>query len=347
MKIKQNLPLAPLTTFEIGGPAKFFVEVQSIDDLSEAARFAKDKDLPIFVLGGGSNILISDKGFDGLVIKMHIKGMKFENGQNGVALTAGAGEMWDDVVAKTVELGYGGIENLSLIPGTVGGAVYQNIGAYGSELKDVLASVKIFNIKTGRIVELSNKECGFKYRSSVFQKDRNLIVLEAELLLPKNHVPNILYSDLQSRFEGTNPTIAEVRQAVVEIRLSKIPYQQNIMPHFFKHDGHLPFVGNAGSFFKNPTIEISKFESLISKHLDLKGRDLGNSLVKLSAGQLIEKCGLKGKRLGNIGVSEKHALILVNYGGGTSKELAKLEKIIKTDIKAKFGIELEPEVEKV
>mgnify|MGYP001563750202 CR=1 FL=1 len=347
MKIKPNIPLAPLTTFGIGGNAKFFVEVSDVEELKEAVKFTKENKLPIFVLGGGSNILISDNGFDGLVVKMDIRGLNFSDIPAGWYIRVGAGEMWDNVVAQAVELNAGGIENLSLIPGTAGGAVYQNIGAYGSEIKDVLIFVQAYDISIDNIVRLSNEECDFEYRSSIFKKNKNLIVLEAELLLPKNYIPNLLYSDLQNQFNGRNPTITEIRQAVIEIRLSKIPYQQNIVPHFFQDDGHQPFMGNAGSFFKNPIIKISNFEFLISKYLDLKGKNVGNGLVKLSAGQLIEKCGFQGKRFGNVGVSAKHALILINYGGGTSKELAELENIIETAVKAEFGIELEKEVEKV
>lgn len=336
--------MAPLTTFHIGGEAKFFVEIASVGDLVEAVKFAKDKNLPIFVLGGGSNILISDDGFNGLVIKINICGIRHlwindlrsrlsTRSQDSVILTAGAGEAWDDVVAKAVELNAGGIENLSLIPGTVGGAVAQNIGAYGVEIKDVIKSVKIYDTKNGNTARLSDKECCFGYRSSIFKENKDLIVLEAEFMLSKNHIPDVSYPDLAAEFNGKNPSIAEIRNAVIKIRKNKLPYPDEI--------------GNAGSFFKNPTVKISNYQLLISNYPDLKGRDIGNGLVKLSAAQLIEKAGWKGKRLGNVGVSEKHALVLVNYGRGKAKELANLEAMMKESVEAKFGINMELEVEKV
>ncbi|MBI4158264.1 MAG: UDP-N-acetylmuramate dehydrogenase [Candidatus Yanofskybacteria bacterium] len=356
--MKHNIPLAPFTTFRIGGSARFFVEVKSADELAEAVKFKQDNRLSCFVLGGGSNILVSDDGFDGLVIKMNICDLWITDIEcrlsTGVVLRAGAGKLWDDVVFCAVERNAGGIENLSLIPGTVGGAVYQNIGAYGAELKDVLKSVKVFDAKTGNIIELSNAECGFKYRSSIFKKSKDLIILEAELMLSrsKNYRPDTHYPDLKKKFNHHNhninhdtfsvklsydnfteniPTIVEIRQAVIEIRRSKIPYPDE--------------VSNAGSFFKNPVIKISNFKSLISKYPDLKGHKMGDGSIKLSAAQLIEKAGFKGKRFGNVGVSDKHALVLVNYGGGTAKGLIDLAMDIKEEIRVKFDVKLELEVE--
>ena len=333
MNIKQNIPLAPYTTFGIGGNAEFFAEVASVEELAEVVKFAREDKLPIFVLGGGSNILVSDGGFDGLVIKIDIHGINCINTKAGFRVYAGAGEMWDDVVSKAVEMNAGGLENLSLIPGTVGGAVYQNIGAYGVELKDVLASVSAYDIETGNIIRLSNKECGFEYRSSIFKKNKNLIILETELLLLKNNKPNLSYPDIQKRFGGLKPTINEVRQAVIEIRRNKLPYPEE--------------VGNAGSFFKNPIVKISNYQLLISKFPDLKGRDLGDGLIKLSAAQLIEKYGFKGKGFENVGISEKHALVLVNHGKGTAKELIDLAETVKEAVETKFGVELEMEVEQI
>lgn len=334
INILHNIPLAPLTTFGIGGKARFFVKVSNVGELAEAVEFSKDNSLPIFVLGGGSNVLISDDGFDGLVIKMNICGIRHDvSDGHVVSIIAGAGEMWDNVVAKSVELKAGGIENLSLIPGTVGGAVYQNIGAYGVELRDVLTSVQVFDTSSGNIMRLPNKECGFGYRSSVFKKNKNIIILEAELKLTKNFVPNLSYPELQKRFEGQSPSIAEIRNSVIEIRKNKLPYPDEI--------------GNAGSFFKNPVVPVPSYQLLLSNYPDLKGRDVGDGLVKLSAAQLIEKAGLKGKRIRDVGISEKHALVLVNYGNGTSKELADIEAMIKGVIEAKFDVRLELEVERI
>lgn len=340
MIIKENVILAPYTTFRIGGPARYFCEVKTIEEVKNALRFSRENNLRFFILGGGSNILISDKGFDGLVIKMEINGLEF----NGELLSVGAGENWDYVVEEAVKRNLGGIENLSLIPGTVGGAVCQNIGAYGAELKDVLTSVKAYDARTGDIVELSNKECGFEYRSSIFKNNKNLIVFEAELLLLKSSKPNLSYSDLQKLFSSTQPTISEIRQAVIDIRQAKLPYPPNIMPQILKNKGHLP---NAGSFFKNPVVSESVFENLILKYPDLKWFNSNSGSVKLSAAQLIEKCGWKGKKYGGVGVSDKHSLVLVNYGNGMVEELIKLAGEIKESVKKEFGIDLESEVEMV
>lgn len=350
MQIKENVSLASYTTFGIGGNARFFVEVGNADELAEAAEFARNNKLSIFALGGGSNILISDEGYNGLVVKINIRGITSVNTPIGWRIKAGAGEAWDDVAAYAVGLNAGGIENLSLIPGTVGGAVYQNIGAYGVEFKDVLISVKAYDIKTGNIVELSNKECGFEYRHSMFKENKDLIVLETELLLSKNNRPNLSYSDLKKRFIGIDPTISEIRQAVINIRLNKIPYPPNIMPQILKNKTYSPvLIANAGSFFKNPSIQIVDFENLMRKYSDLNGRESGNGFIKLSAAQLIEKAGLKGKRFGDIGVSDKHALVLVNYGNGRTgaKNINELEAVIKKAVEAKFGVKLEAEVEKI
>ncbi|MEK7076506.1 MAG: UDP-N-acetylmuramate dehydrogenase [Patescibacteria group bacterium] len=335
MEIRENVILAPYTTFRIGGPARYFCEVTSIEDLKRALQFSKENNLHFFILGLGSNILVSDKGFGGLVIKMGIKGLEFKEGNEGSIMSAGAGENWDEVIAASVERGHSGIENLSLIPGTAGAAVYQNIGAYGVELKDVLESAKVLDIGSGEIKTYSNKDCKFGYRNSVFKtnKKQDLIILKINLRLLKNNEPNLNYPDLAKMFEGKKPSALEVRNAVIEIRKNKLPYPAE--------------VGNAGSFFKNPTIKTSNFQFLISKHPDLKGFDQGDGTVKLSAAELIEKCGWKGKTRGNVGVSGKHALVLVNYGKGTEEEILDLAKEIKNVVRDQFGMELEPEVEVV
>src|SRR3989344_1759621 len=192
--IKNGVNLAEYSTFNTGGQARYFVEVKSLEGLKKAINFARKEDKKIFILGGGSNVLLPDRGIDGLVIKMGIKGLSF----SGNLISAGAGESWDKIVAESVKRGLGGIENLSLIPGTVGGAVYQNIGAYGAELKDVLDSVEVFDINSGLIKNLSNKKCGFAYRHSIFQtsKGRSLIIIKVNLKLSKNYKLNLKYPDL-------------------------------------------------------------------------------------------------------------------------------------------------------
>ena len=331
MEIRENIILAPYTTFGIGGPARYFCEVGSVDDLKSALKFSKENNMRLFILGGGSNILVSDKGFDGLVIKMEIKGLEFD----GELLSIGAGENWDYIVEQAVERNLGGIENLSLIPGTAGAAVYQNIGAYGVELKDVFESAEALNTESGEIKTFSNKDCGFGYRDSVFKhkEGADWVILKMCLKLLKKPEPNLGYPDLAKTFEGKRPSVSEVRNAVIKIRRNKLLYPEE--------------VGNAGSFFKNPTVTEIKFKNLILKHPDLKWFNLGDGLVKLSAAQLIEKCGWKGERCGGVGVSEKHSLVLVNYGDGMANQVVNLAGQIGESVKDEFGVELEPEVQMI
>ncbi len=328
MEIMENVILAPYTTFRIGGPARYFAEVESVGDLKKALDFSKEKNLRFFILGGGSNLLVSDKGFDGLVIKMEIKGLEF----NGEFLAAGAGENWDRVVAAAVERNLSGIENLSLIPGTAGAAVFQNIGAYGVEMKDVLESADVLDTVSGKIETFTNNDCKFDYRDSIFKtnKDRNLIILKINLRLSKNQESNINYPDLAKMFESKKPAASEVRDAVIEIRKNKLHYDE---------------IGNAGSFFKNPVMLETQFKDLMKNQPGLKSFNFSGGLVKLSAAQLIEACGWKGKTFGNIGVSEKHSLVLVNYGKGTAEDIMRLAEDIKKSVKDRFGVVLEPEVE--
>lgn len=337
MNIKENVILAPYTTFRIGGPARYFCEVTSIDELREALEFSKKNGLRFFILGGGSNILISDEGFNGLVVKMGIKGLEFKDEGNYSTLSVGAGEDWDGVVATAVGRNLGGIENLSLIPGTAGAAVYQNIGAYGVELKDVLESAEVLDTNSGEIKVFYNKDCGFEYRDSIFKhkEGTNLkdcrIILRVNLRLYKNQEAKSDYPDLAKTFEGKKPSMSEVRNAVIKIRRNKLPYPNE--------------VSNAGSFFKNPVVAKDYFEKITIDHPDLKGFKLGGGMIKLSAAQLIEKCGWKGKICGNVGVSEKHSLVLVNHGNGTSKEITDLANEIKQTVGDQFKIDLEPEIE--
>lgn len=333
MKILRNIKLAEYTTFHIGGKAKYFAEVKSIKDLKEAVDFAKKNKLKTFVLGGGSNVLLPDQGISGLVLAISIGGISFEDRGDQTFVTVGAGQVWDKVVAKAVKKGLGGIENLSLVPGTVGGAIYQNIGAYGTELKDVLESTEIFDTKKGTIRTLTNSECLFGYRDSVFQKQesKNYIIIRGILKLSGYFKPKINYPDLITYFENKVPTTSEVRKAVIEIRKRKLDYPTTS-------------TGTVGSFFKNPIITSVDFQKLISDHPDVRGRDIGDGLVKLFAGQLTEKAGWKGKRIGNVGVSKRHAMVLISYKGAGSKDILEFSKKIQVSVKSKFGITLEPEV---
>jgi UDP-N-acetylmuramate dehydrogenase len=325
------VPLAPLTTFKLGGPARLLVRVRSVPELEEAFELGRQESLATFVLGGGSNVLFTDAGFEGLVVKVDLRGMEFVNSGDGLALRAGAGETWDNLVKEAVKRKLGGLENLSLIPGSVGGALYQNIGAYGAELKDVLESVQAFDVRTRQATTMTNAECRFGYRNSVFQHKPELVVLSAALRLSPLSRPRLAYPDLERRFRGKRePSLRQVRRAVIQIRKGKFPYAERL--------------GNAGSFFKNPVLQAKQFEDLQERYPDLKSFPWGPGCVKVPAAQLIEKAGWKGRRFGNVGVSERHSLVLVHYGGGTSGELLDLARRIVEDVEKNFGITLEPEV---
>ena len=325
------VPLAPLTTFRLGGPARLLARVKSVEQLEEAFELARQQSLATFILGGGSNVLFADAGFEGLVAKVDLRGTEFVERGGEVTLRAGAGETWDNLVKEAVKRKLCGLENLSLIPGSVGGALYQNIGAYGAELKDVLESAQAFDVGTGQARMMTNAECRFAYRNSVFQHEPELVVLSATLRLSRVAQPQLTYPDLQQRFRGKpEPTLWQVRRAVIQIRKGKFPYAERL--------------GNAGSFFKNPVLRAKHFEELLERYPNLKSFPWGPGCVKVPAAQLIEKAGWKGKRYGNVGVSERHSLVLVHYGGGTSAELLDLGRRIVQDIEKNFGITLEPEV---
>jgi len=331
LRTKTRVPLAPLTTFRLGGPARLLARVRCVRELEEAFELGLQQGLATFVLGGGSNVLFADAGFDGLVVKVDLRGMEFVDSGDGVALRAGAGETWDNLAKEAVKRKLGGLENLSLIPGSVGGALYQNIGAYGAELKDVLESAQAFDVRIRQKRMMTNADCGFGYRNSVFQHEPQLVVLSATLRLSHVVRPQLTYPELQHRFRGKpEPSLWQVRRAVIRIRKGKFPYAERL--------------GNAGSFFKNPVLRRAQFEALLARCPDLKSFPWGPGCVKVPAAQLIEKAGWKGKRYGSVGVSERHSLVLVHYGGGTSAELLDLARRIVEDIEKNFGITLEPEV---
>ena len=337
--IEKDVPLAPLTTFRIGGNAAYFVRVKSAEELKAARLFATQKaGLPVFVLGGGSNVLIADEGFPGLVIKMELKGKEWrEEGGGSVNLRAAAGEIWDDLVAEAVGRGHFGMENLSGIPGSMGGAVVQNIGAYGRELKDSLRSVEVFNLATGEFENLSKEECLFDYRHSLFKTDggEDRIITAATLHLNENGKPDLSYRDLEMYFRGQpRPTVAAVREAVLEIRRKKFP--------------PLAEVGTAGSFFKNPIISHKKFQELKETYPDMPHYFVDEEKVKIPAAWILDKIGnFRGLRKGPVGTYENQALVIVNWNDATAAETKSFAEEMKNDIGKKIGIELEEEVKTI
>jgi UDP-N-acetylmuramate dehydrogenase len=333
MQIQQNISLRALNTFGIDAKAAFYTEVHSLEDLRQALASPHK---PILILGGGSNMLFT-QDFGGLVIKNGILGMKIvREYKNKVWIEVGAGEKWHDFVLWAVDKGFGGIENLSLIPGSIGAGPIQNIGAYGVELKDVLVKLKAMDLQTGQVKSFSNADCKFGYRESIFKKSEKgkYCITSVTFSLTKHkHRINFSYGDIQKTLEANgvhNPGISDISRAVVEIRTSKLPDPAKI--------------GNSGSFFKNPETERSILEKIKKDYPQVPFFDLPDNRVKIPAGWLIEQCGWKGKRVGNTGSYERQALVLVNYGGATGQEVQQLAKDIIASVEQKFGVRLEAEV---
>lgn len=335
MQVQSNVSLRDLNTFGLDADARFFINVRSVEELTAILRDPEWKNFPKFILGGGSNILLT-KDIDALVIHPDIKGITIvEETEETVVLEVGAGEVWHDFVMHCVDKGYGGVENLSLIPGTVGAAPLQNIGAYGVEIRSVIVSVEAVDIETGEIRVFSNAECEFGYRESVFKKalKNKYVITGAIFRLSKQPVLNAAYGDVQKTLQemgADNPTIRDISAAIMQIRRSKLPDPAEI--------------GNAGSFFKNPEIPVAQFASLREMHPEVPGYPVDAETVKVPAGWLIEKAGWKGYREGAIGVHARQALVLVNYGGGTGAEIKALSEKIQASVAEKFGIRLNAEV---
>lgn len=337
MKMQENIPLAPFTTLRAGGPARYFFVARTDADIAEAIGFARAHSVPFFVLGGGSNVLISDSGFPGVVIKNEIGGIAYEELDDGrVCATAGAGVVWDDLVKDAVERGLYGLENLSLIPGTVGAAPVQNIGAYGTEVEHSIDRVEAFDIETGEERVFSNAECGFAYRDSMFKRPdgKKYIVTRVSFLLHSFGTLNTVYKDVAEYFAQRKinaATLADMRNAIVDIRTRKLPDMRHI--------------GTAGSFFENPIVSIVKKDDLLDRYPELVWYPFGESGIKISAAWLIDHIGeWKGKRDGNVGTYERHALVFVNYASENAREIYDFAERIRADVKNKTGIDLNMEV---
>ena len=343
MLIQENVPLAPLTTFQIGGPARFFVEASSRDEVKEGIDFVKARNLPLFVLGGGSNLVIADSGWPGLVLKIGIGGIERLPDREGKAIFGvGAGESWDNFVSYAVAANCAGIECLSGIPGSVGGTPVQNVGAYGQEVSDTIDSVEVFDLKDNQVRELCREACGFSYRSSIFNTTERgrFIILRVTYALEPDGAPHIEYADLQRYFAGrdTPPTLAETREAVRQIRARK---GMLIVPGD-------PDCRSAGSFFKNPVLSEAEHDEL-SKHAESRGLTLPaypalESKKKVSAAWLVEHSGFsRGFTYGNAGLSTKHALAIINRGGATAADILALKDQIQERVEELWGIHLQPE----
>lgn len=335
MQIERNISLKTFNTFGIEVNAKYFAVVTNKVDLKKILSDKKYENEQLLFLGGGSNLLFK-KDFDGLVVKLNNTEIEIVlETENSVLIEADAGVKWDDFVKYTIDKGFSGIENLSLIPGNVGATPIQNIGAYGVEVKDVIESVNIISLNNLTETKLSNNECQFGYRNSIFKTElkNNFVVTSVLFTLSKSANPNLEYAPLKSSFANKKEseiTPKDVREAVIKIRESKLPNTDDL--------------GNAGSFFKNPIIAEEKFKQLKNIYPKLSGYSEGNFKVKISAGWLIEQCELKGKRIGNVGVHKKQALVIVNYGGASGTEIVDFAKLIQAEVLKKFDIKIIPEV---
>ncbi|MCV9386404.1 UDP-N-acetylmuramate dehydrogenase [Reichenbachiella ulvae] len=333
-EILEGVSLQPYNTFGLEAKADFFTDITELEDLKNALKWAGKHDLAYYILGGGSNVLLTGD-FDGLIIKNSLKGIEvLEESDQEVVLKVAAGEVWHDLVLYTIEQGWGGIENMSLIPGTVGAAPMQNIGAYGVEIKDVFVSLEALNNRSLELETFDGEACQFGYRESVFKKELKgqYVISSVTIKLTKNPILNTSYGAINETLSQrgiTQPTIKDVSDAVISIRQSKLPDPVKI--------------GNSGSFFKNPVVTEAKYAALKESY-DAPGYPQGSGEVKVPAGWLIEQAGWKGKRIGNIGVHDKQALVLVNHGGGSGKELYQLALDIQASVLAKFDITIHPEV---
>jgi len=334
LQIQENISLKPYNSFGIDVNAKFFVEIFNEADLKSLFATELVQNQSLLIVGGGSNILFIED-YDGLVIKMGIKGLEPQIDGNKVLVKAGAGEVWNDFVNYCVANGFAGVENLSLIPGTVGASPIQNIGAYGVELKDVFESCTAFEIKTGKIRTFSFADCHFGYRESIFKgafKGQYIITSVTFKLTTEANI-NTSYGAIEAELEKrgiANPNIADVSAAVSHIRVSKLPDPSTI--------------GNAGSFFKNPVIEKHEFADVVAKHPDVVHYPTTDGKIKLAAGWLIEQCGWKGKVVGETGTWKNQALVLVNHGKATGTEVFNFSAQIIDSVKSTFGVTLEREV---
>lgn len=334
--VRENVNLAPMNTLGVEAVASRFVEIYHSNQLRLLFDDGFFKEQTPIILGGGSNLLFINKP-DRPVLKMSVTETNIEaQGNDGVLLKAGAGENWHQLVRHAVEEGLGGIENLALIPGTVGAAPIQNIGAYGVELKDVFHSLTAFEIETGKFLTFTASECEFGYRDSIFKRDlkNRVIVCDVTLRLTKNtHDLSLSYKGLSDHLESKSicyPTIKDIFNSVVEIRRAKLPDPSDI--------------GNAGSFFKNPVVSEEQFETLRSNYPEMPCYKLGDEAYKIPAAWLIEQAGWKGKRVGNVGTYKNQALVIVNHGGATGEEIYDHALNIQESVRHTFDIDLCPEV---
>ncbi|MDQ2656824.1 MAG: UDP-N-acetylmuramate dehydrogenase [Bacteroidota bacterium] len=336
IEVKENVDLFPFNTFHIHAVCRYLVTIRTEEEAREIFEDSLFRSHRHLILGGGSNILMTGD-FDGVVVKNELSGITAQHEDDDtISLTVASGENWHRLVLYCVERDFGGIENLSLIPGTVGAAPMQNIGAYGVEIREVIRSVRAIELKTGASRVFDREECAFGYRESIFKqelRDQYFISSVTLSLTKRNHRFNVSYGAIQDVLRKKNIedlSIRAISDAVIEIRSSKLPDPS--------------VIGNAGSFFKNPSVDSDFFERLKKEYPAIPSFPGENSLVKLPAAWLIEQCGWKGRTLGTIGVHKHQALVLVNYGDGEGQKIWQLARDIQSSVREKFDIVLQPEV---
>lgn len=338
MRDIRDFELLKYNTFGIAGKCRRFIEFDNTDELKSVLATLTAEDEPLMILGGGSNLLLT-KNFDGTVLHSNIifppKTEVTNDTSDDVFVTAGSGMVWDDFVAYCDEMGYFGAENLSLIPGTVGAGAVQNIGAYGAEVKDIIYKVEAMDIASGEIVVFSNADCQYAYRQSRFKHEwkGKYVVTSVTYRLSRTFHPHIDYGNIKEELvkEGINePTARQLRDAIIRIRKAKLPDPE--------------VEGNAGSFFMNPVVDKAKYETLAAQYPGMPHYTIDAEHEKIPAGWMIDRCGWKGKTVGRAGVHDKQALVLVNRGGATGKEVVDLCNAIRRDVLETFGIDINPEV---
>ena len=337
MKDLKHYSLLPHNTFGIQANCDRFIDMETEDDVMKLKDMLDDKDMPLLIIGRGSNLLLTDD-YHATVLHCSIKGKTIvkEDG-NSVLLRCGAGEEWDSIVDYCVAHDWQGIENLSLIPGEVGASAVQNIGAYGTEVKEIIHSIEAVEISTGKKHTFSNEQCEYSYRQSKFKnewKDRFIIThVTYRLEKSTDYIPKVDYGNIKSELERKGislPTMKDIRDVVISIRKDKLPDPE--------------VEGNAGSFFMNPIVEKATFMNLLEQYPDMPHYNVDSEREKIPAGWMIEQCGWKGKTLGKAGVHDRQALVLVNRGGATGKDILHLCNTIRNDVRQKFGIDIHPEV---